>query len=87
MYVYWIICNISEIFTFWMDLFLIYLLVRFTREKVSILKDRVLGRGVSSIVFINNTKLIKEACIKRMEQNSDEIAELKAQAEINEFFH
>ena len=51
------------------------------------IKDRVLGRDVPSIVFINNQKLIKEAYIKRMEQNSDEIAELKAQAEINAFIY
>ena len=67
MYIYWINCNITDIFTFWMDLFLIFLLVRFTREKFSMLKDRVLDRNVPNIVFINNTKLIKEACIKRME--------------------
>ena len=70
-----------------MDLFLIYLLFRFTREKQYMMKDSVLGRDVPSIVFINNQRLIRESCVLRMEHESDELVELKAQAEINEFLY
>ena len=46
--------TITSIFNTWMNMFLIYLLLRFTQEKQSMMKDQVLRREVPSIVFINN---------------------------------
>ena len=74
---YWIDETITNVFNTWMDLFLIYLIFRFTREKQSSFEDRILNREVPSIVFINNQRLIKESCVLGMEHQSDEIAELK----------
>ena len=71
-----------------MDLFLIYLLIRFTRgNQVASLNDTILGRVVPNIVFINNQKLLKEACIKNLEFNSLQMMDLKAKAEANEFLY
>ena len=67
-YFYWLNRSVTDVFNTWMDLFLIYLLFRFTREKQKMIKEHVLGRDVPSIVFINNQRLIKDSCVLRMEQ-------------------
>ena len=61
-----------------MDIFQIFLLVQFTRVKQEMMKDHVLGRDVPSIVFFNNQKLIREACVSKLDQTSADITELKA---------
>ena len=56
-----------ESFLLYMDLFLIFLIVRFTSERQPLMRDSILGRDVPSIVFINNEKLLKETCIKQLQ--------------------
>ena len=59
-YAYWIEECVADVFILYMDLFLIYLIFRFTRhDQQHLMNDTVLGRSVPSIVFINNQKLLK----------------------------
>lgn len=55
---------VASVFTVYMDLLLVYLIVRFTRvSQLEMMKDGLLGREVPSIVFIKNQQLLKEAIV------------------------
>ena len=59
---YYVIYSVTVIFILQMDLFLIFLITRFTREKqIEKVQDTVLGRDVPRIVFVNNQKMLKDA--------------------------
>ena len=57
-----VIYTIEEVLALWMSLFLLFLILRFTREtQVSQMHDKILGKKVPSIVFIRNQALLKDA--------------------------
>ena len=66
-YWYQLSACVTSVFTVYMDLLLIYLIVRFTRKsQLTNHRDSVLGRDVPSIVFFKNQALLKEAWIKKL---------------------
>ena len=80
--------NITLIFLLQMDLFLIYLITRFTRpNQGQRMPDTVLGRDVPRIVFVNNQKMLKEAYINRLNAEDNLRADLRKRAEANEFLY
>ena len=52
---YEVFTDFADFFSVYMDLFLIYLIIRFTRnDKLLLINDNLLGREVPSTVFFNN---------------------------------
>ena len=52
---FYVFRNITVVFVMFMDVFLIFLITRFTRKNQTIMmQDTVLGREVPRIVFVNN---------------------------------
>ena len=87
-YCYELIYIIIMLFTIYMDLFLLYLILRFTkRSQKGTERDSVLGREVPSILFIQNQQLLKETYKTTLALESLEFAHIRAKAEANEFMY
>ena len=69
-----------------MILFLLGLIIIFTRETQSVeIEDKVLGRKVPSIVFLQNSKLLKDAEKNEMANTALAKRSMHAQAQMNEY--
>ena len=76
------------IFSIYMDLFLLYLILRFTKASLQATgKDLVLEREVPSILFIQNQQLIRETYKNKLTLESDHLEKMREIAEVNEFLY
>ena len=54
--------TVKAYFEVYMDMFLLYLVVRFAKEnKNAEVKDSILGRNVPCVVFIMNKRILEQA--------------------------
>ena len=79
---------IITVFSTYMDLFLLYLVIRFTKASLQTTgKDLVLQRDVPSILFIQNQQLIREMYRSKLALESEELEKIREIAEVNEFLY
>ena len=90
MYVAFTICiGIQGLFQVYNILFLFVLFYKQTAPARSNneLHDHVLNKKVSSIVFLQNQKLVKEQVIGDLERSDERKSELLRQAQANEYMY
>ena len=68
--------------------FLIYVIYKFSAEgKSAKVHDNILGKEVSSLVFIKNQRLVREAYKKGLTYDDEIEQEIRARAQLNEHMH
>ena len=75
-------------FEVYMDMFLLYLVVRFAKEnKNAEVKDSILGRNVPCVVFIMNKRILEQAMQDQTELDQQKRDTLVHQAQVNEYLY
>ena len=71
-----------------MDLFLIYLILRFTKPQKKLTgQDLVLGKQVPFILLVQNYQLVKKTYKTELAHRSDQLRSIRAIAEANAFMY
>ena len=79
--------NIQYPFGFYMDCFVLYLILKFTSPKENKANDRVLGKEVPSIVFVKNQQIIKDVFKQEFKTIEQKQKEARLQCQTNLFMH